>query len=85
MYKGYRVYETEHKFGMSRFVLDAPCGCPECDRGVQQGHGKCQQSPASLIEVESNIYPIVYREFSGGAWQWIFRGSRADVDEWLSE
>jgi hypothetical protein len=32
--------------------LDAPCGCPECDKSVQPGHFMCAPAPNALLHWE---------------------------------
>lgn len=53
-------YETE--------IGAQPCGCPECDNGVQQGHFACEQSRDDMLTMEK--LGMAVRAYDDGRWRW---------------
>lgn len=50
-------------------ALDAePCGCFECDRGVQPGHFACWQPSPQMLSLER--LGLVIRACVDGRWRW---------------
>jgi hypothetical protein len=50
-------------------ILDEPCGCSDCDHGVQPGHFACEQPSALMLDAERD--GLVVRAYEDGAWRWI--------------
>lgn len=57
-------YDIDEKTG----EIDAPCGCPHCDSGVQRGHFACSVSPEELVESEKE--GGAWRSYRNGKWSW---------------
>lgn len=49
--------------------LSYPCGCPECDHGVQPGHFACEQSLQFALDMEERGEFV--RTFDNGRWSWL--------------
>ena len=72
-YNGYPVTKTvirdcEHP--EIALVLDAPCGCGECENEVQTGHFACSTSPKDLLDD-----PNVVKRLKGNHWFWEYVGA----------
>lgn len=50
----------------------APCGCPACDDGVQQGHFACSQPKPIHVQLEQDGY--LSRDYNGTSWAWELTG-----------
>lgn len=81
MYKGYTVREEiihDYEYPDCEIVVNAPCGCPACDKQVQEGHFACSSSPEELVNDEN-----VSRRLDNNRWFWVYHGPVENVDERL--
>lgn len=46
-----------------------PCGCPDCDDGVQPGHFACELPDPVMLQLEER--GRVTRVYDDGRWQWV--------------
>mgnify|MGYP001588595237 CR=1 FL=1 len=49
-------------------AADRPCGCPECDTGVQPGHFACSSASAVLVQFEREGF--LSRHYNGTSRTW---------------
>ena len=62
-------FEAEYGFVVDHDgIVDAPCGCPACNNGVQPGHFACNTSPAEMLRAEADGAAI--RVYADG-WGWV--------------
>jgi hypothetical protein len=81
MYKGFRVEEVilhDYEYPLKAVLIDAPCGCRQCEEvgEVQIGHSQC-----GIIPLELQGDPSVSARLEHG-WGWVleFVGSTDYID-----
>ena len=62
-------YGTFDDAGLGEVLLNAPCGCPDCDHEVQSGHSYCSPTTGSLRKAEE--FGLIERAFIEGTWRWV--------------
>ena len=50
------------------YLLNAPCGCYECDHKQQPGHRYCNPPTKELLRAEE--IGAIWRQLDSGGWYW---------------
>lgn len=58
-------------------VIDAPCGCVQCNDEIQSGHFACRVPPAWLVEAEA--LGMVQRLYHTGEFVWVLIADDLDA------